>query len=175
MATIVTGLSVGLTVPQMADGLACFHGAKRRFETKGRVHGVWVVDDYAHHPTEIATTLTAARQTKPGRLICAFQPHRYTRTQLLAKEFGAAFKAADILVLTDVYSAGEDPIPGVSGETILAEVTEQTGQDVTYIARREDVAAYLATIVRPGDLVMTMGAGNICEAGPELLALLEKK
>ena len=175
MATIVTGLSVGLTVPQMADGLSCFHGAKRRFETKGRVHGVWVVDDYAHHPTEIATTLTAARQTKPGRLICAFQPHRYTRTQLLAKEFGAAFRAADILVLTDVYSAGEDPIPGVSGETILAEVTEQTGQDVTYIARREDVAAYLATIVRPGDLVMTMGACNICEAGPELLALLEKK
>ena len=174
MAAIVTGLSVGLTVPQIAAGLACFHGAKRRFETKGRVNGVWVVDDYAHHPTEIATTLTAALQTKPARLICAFQPHRYTRTQLLAKEFGRAFQAADILVLTDVYAAGEEPIPGVSGETILAEVTEQTGQNVTYIARREDVAGYLATVVRPGDLVMTMGAGNICQTGPELLARLEE-
>ena len=93
-----------------AEALSLFHGAKRRFETKGRTAGVWIVDDYAHHPTEIEATLKAARQTNPKRLICAFQPHRYSRTQLLQKEFGGAFKDADLLILTDVYSAGEAPI-----------------------------------------------------------------
>lgn len=174
MATIVTGLSIGVSLEKLAAGLACFHGAKRRFQTKYKENGIWIVDDYAHHPTEIATTLKAAKQTKPKRLICAFQPHRYTRTQLLHKEYGSCFKDADLLVLTEVYSAGEDPIAGVSGETVLAEVRKQTGQEVIYIADRSKMAAYLQQTAREGDLIMTMGAGDIYKTGEELAAMLKK-
>ena len=174
MATIVTGLSIGVSLEKLAAGLACFHGAKRRFQTKYKENGIWIVDDYAHHPTEIATTLKAAKQTKPKRLICAFQPHRYTRTQLLHKEYGSCFKDADLLVLTEVYSAGEDPIAGVSGETVLAEVRKQTGQEVVYIADRSKMAAYLQQTAREGDLIMTMGAGDIYKTGEELAAMLKK-
>ena len=172
LGSVVTGILCGVSPEKAAEALALFHGAKRRFETKGRAAGVWIVDDYAHHPTEITATLRAARQTSPKRLICAFQPHRYSRTQLLQKEFGGAFRDADLLILTDVYSAGEAPIAGVSGETIVEAVKEATGQEVTYIKARADVAPYLATMVREGDLVMTMGAGDICRTGEELLALL---
>lgn len=175
LATVVTGLSIGLTVEQMAEGLALFHGAKRRFQTKGRVQDVWVVDDYAHHPTEVATTLLAARQTKPRRLICAFQPHRYSRTKLLANEFGGAFREADALILTDIYAAGEAPIKGISGRTILDAVRQSTGQDATYIPERAAIAAHLAAIAQPGDLIITMGAGDIWKTGEELVALLEGK
>lgn len=172
LAAVVTGLSLGLTVPQMAEGLTKFNGAKRRFQTKGRSNGVWVVDDYAHHPTEIATTLKAARQTQPKRLICAFQPHRYTRTQLLQKEYGSCFAEADLLVLTDVYSAGEDPIPGVDGELLVKEVAEQTGQKTVYIQDKNEIAAYLKSIAADGDLIMTMGAGDIVKCGEELVKML---
>lgn len=172
LGSVVTGILCGVSPEKAAEALALFHGAKRRFETKGRAKGVWIVDDYAHHPTEIAATLKAARQTAPKRLICAFQPHRYSRTQLLQKEFGGAFKDADLLILTDVYSAGEAPIEGVNGETILRAVREMTNQATKYIAAREDVAPYLATVVQNGDLVLTMGAGDIYRTGEELLALL---
>lgn len=172
MACIVTGVSLGLSVSQMAEGLTMFNGAKRRFQTKGKVNDIWVVDDYAHHPTEIATTIKAARQTKPKRLVCAFQPHRYSRTQLLQKEYGSCFVGVDLLVLTDVYSAGEDPIPGVNGELLLKEVVEQTGQDVVYIKDKKDIAKYLQSIAQPGDLIMTMGAGDIVKCGEELVELL---
>jgi len=172
LGSVVTGILCGVSPEKAAEALTRFHGAKRRFETKGRAKGVWIVDDYAHHPTEIMATLKAARQTSPKRLICAFQPHRYSRTQLLRKEFGGAFKDADLLVLTDVYSAGEAPIDGVSGRTIVDAVRETTGQEPEYIELRADVAPYLATVVREGDLVLTMGAGDICRTGEELLALL---
>ena len=162
------------------DALAGFHGAKRRFQTKGKERGVWVVDDYAHHPTEIAVTLTAARATNPARLICVFQPHRYSRTQLLRVEFGGCFAAADLLLLTDVYAAGEAPIPGISGETLMKEVAEATGQDTVYLPERADLERYLAQHVRAGDLVITMG-GSSTEAevsrrsgGAILKALLSK-
>ena len=172
LASVVTGILCGVSPEKAAEALSLFHGAKRRFETKGRAAGVWIVDDYAHHPTEIAATLKAARQTNPKRLICAFQPHRYSRTQLLQEEFGGAFREADVLILTDVYSAGEAPISGVSGKTILVAVEKTTGQKAAYIAERVDVAPHLASIVREGDLVMTMGAGDIYRTGEELLALL---
>ena len=172
LGSVVTGILCGVSPEKAAEALARFHGAKRRFETKGRAKGVWIVDDYAHHPTEIMATLKAARQTNPKRLICAFQPHRYSRTQLLQKEFGGAFKDADLLVLTDVYSAGEAPIAGVSGKTIVDAVRETTRQEPKYIERRAGVATYLASVVREGDLVLTMGAGDICRSGEELLALL---
>jgi len=172
MACIVTGLSIGVPFEKIAEGLAAFHGAKRRFQTIARKAGVWIVDDYGHHPTEIAATLKAARQTNPHRLICVFQPHRYSRTQLLHDEFGKAFTAADKLVLTDIYSAGEAPIPGISGETVLKEVEKQTGQDVVYIRDREKIAAYLKDKLEPGDLVITMGAGDIYKTSQELSAVL---
>ncbi|SDE86933.1 UDP-N-acetylmuramate--L-alanine ligase [Sporomusa acidovorans] len=172
LAAIAVGMSAGLSFPQIAEGLAMFQGAKRRFQSKGRVNGVWVVDDYAHHPTEISTTLLGARQTNPKRLICVFQPHRYTRTSFLKKEFGSVFKQADLLILTDVYAAGEQPIPGVSGETIKNEIEQQTSQRVTYIPDKNKIARYLVEIVEPGDLVMTMGAGNIYQVGEELVEKL---
>lgn len=175
LGSIVTGILCGVSPEKAAEALTLFHGAKRRFETKGRAEGVWIVDDYAHHPTEIAVTLKAARQTNPKRLICAFQPHRYSRTQLLQKEFGGAFEDADLLILTDIYSAGEPAIPGVNGETILNAVKAATGQKTTYVKSRADVAPYLETIVRDGDLVLTMGAGDIYRTGEELLALLSAR
>lgn len=174
LASVVVGLRLGLTIGDIASGLACFHGAKRRFQTKGKVGGVWVVDDYAHHPTEISTTLDAAKQTKPNRLVCVFQPHRYSRTKFLREEFGACFGAADLLILTDIYSAGEEPIPGVSGKSIEDSVEEQTGNQAIYIKERKDIANYLTGIVREGDLVMTMGAGDIYLTGEELVDLLNK-
>lgn len=175
LAAVVVCRKAGLTMNEIAAGLRLFNGAKRRFQTKGRVGDVWIVDDYAHHPTEISTTLNAARQTNPSRLICAFQPHRYTRTKFLRKEYGSCFKAADVLILTDVYSAGEDPIPGISGEVIKEEVEKQTGKEAVYIANRQDIAGYLKRVVQPGDLVMSMGAGDIYRTGEELVALLSKR
>ena len=174
MACLVTVLSIGVPFEKMAAGLAAFHGAKRRFQTKGRIDGVWIVDDYAHHPTEIAATLQAAKETKPARLICVFQPHRYSRTQLLHEEFGKAFRSADLLVLTDVYAAGEAPIEGISGETILQEVRRQSGQSVVYLPEREKLASYLQKEIQEGDLVITMGAGDIYKTGEELVELLQK-
>jgi len=175
LAAVVVGLTVGLTFAQVAEGLAQFQGAKRRFQTKARINGVWVIDDYAHHPTEITTTLLAARQTEPKRLICVFQPHRYSRTQFLREEFGRAFIPSDILIITDIYAAGEEPIPGVTGEVLKEEVERQTGAQVIYIADKGKIARYLSEIVEPGDLVMTMGAGNIYLVGEELVELLVQK
>lgn len=174
LATIATALEVGVSFNKIAEGLSTFHGAKRRFQVKGRVRNILVVDDYAHHPTEIAATLKAARETKPHKLICIFQPHRYSRTQLLLKEFGGAFREADTLILTDVYSAGEEKISGVSGESILREVLQTTNQAVSYIPKREDIAAAVKDQLSPGDLVITMGAGDIYQTGEELLELLKE-
>ena len=173
LATIAAALQVGVSFDKIAEGLKNFHGAKRRFQAKGRVRNILVVDDYGHHPTEIAATLKAAREIKPNKIVCIFQPHRYSRTQLLLKDFGTAFKEADMLILTDVYSAGEEKISGVSGESILREVLSKTNQAVSYIPNREDIAAAVKDQLSPGDLVITMGAGDIYKTGEELLDLLK--
>lgn len=175
LAAVVVGLSIGLSIEEIAEGLLHFQGAKRRFQTKARINGVWVVDDYAHHPTEIMTTLSAARQTEPKRVICVFQPHRYSRTAFLRNEFGCVFQSSDILVLTDVYAAGETPIPGITGEVLKEEVERQTNKKVIYIADKDKIARYLSEIVEPGDLVITMGAGNVYRVGEELIELLVQK
>ncbi len=175
LATIATAMNIGVDFAKIADGLSKFHGAKRRFQTKGNVRNIWIVDDYGHHPTEIAATLKAARETNPRRIICVFQPHRYTRTQLLLNEFGGAFAGADLLVLTDIYSAGEDKIAGISGESILEQVLATTNQAVSYIPDREKIAEYLLDNVTPGDLVITMGAGDIYKTADELIELLKKQ
>lgn len=174
LAAVAVGRHIGLSLAEIRGALKQFRGVKRRFQTKGEVDGIWVVDDYAHHPTEINSTLLAARQTRPERLIAVFQPHRYTRTKFLREEFGKAFAAADIVILTDIYAAGEQPIPGISGETLVQEIEKQ-GRSVIYIKNREDIPAYLYTIARPGDLLMTMGAGNIWQTGEQLVEMLRAR
>ena len=161
-------------VPSIVKALGKFIGAKRRFETKGHVAGVWVVDDYAHHPTEIKATLKAAKELEKHRVICVFQPHRYSRTSLLKDEFATAFTSADEIYMTDIYSSGEDPISGIDGHTIPNIISEVTHQHVNYVEDVNDLPAVLAKVVRPNDLVITMGAGSINQYGPKLLALLEE-
>lgn len=172
LGAIATTQSMGIELTTILAALKKFTGARRRFETKGRIDDVWVVDDYAHHPTEIGVTLKAARQTQPKRLICAFQPHRYTRTNLLFKEFSQCFAGCDQLVLTEIYSAGEMPIEGISGEALAASVAKTTGQNVTFIPTLHKVEEYLFSIAEPGDLIMTVGAGDIFKVGEELVTEL---
>ncbi|MCH4166579.1 MAG: UDP-N-acetylmuramate--L-alanine ligase [Megasphaera sp.] len=175
LATTIVALSCGIPFAKIADALSHFHGAKRRFQTKGFVGDVWVVDDYAHHPTEINATLTAARDMGTHRVVCLFQPHRYTRTKLLLNQYGSAFAKADKLVITDVYSAGEDPIPGVSGKIIADKVAETTGQDVTYVENKDDLVDYLKINAKPQDLIITMGAGDIYKIGERYIAESQEK
>lgn len=165
---------MGIATESILDSLKKFGGAKRRFETKGKVNGVWVVDDYAHHPTEIGVTLKAARQTKPERLLCVFQPHRYTRTKLLFDEFCECFRDCDELILTDIYAASEEPIPGVSSMHLAEGIKAATGQSVQYIGKLTKAEEYLERIAKRGDLVMTIGAGDVFKIGEELVRELER-
>lgn len=175
LASVVVALTCGISFDQAVQALSHFHGAKRRFQTKGHVGDIWVVDDYAHHPTEINATLTAAKEMETHRIVCAFQPHRYSRTKLLADHFGTCFKNADLLIVTDVYSAGETPIAGVSGEVIANKVTELTGKEVIYIPNKEDIVDYLKNFAQPKDLVITMGAGDIYTIGEKYIDEMAKQ
>lgn len=175
LGAFVAAREMGIPEESILASLGKFGGAKRRFETKGKVNGVWVVDDYAHHPTEIAVTLSAARQTQPKRLIVVFQAHRYTRTQLLFKEFCTCFGKCDELIITNIYAAGENPLPGVSGEKLAEGITAATGQPVRYLPRLANVRDYLEGIVQEGDLVITVGAGDIFKVGEDLVKELEHK
>jgi UDP-N-acetylmuramate--alanine ligase len=171
LAAVAVGLELGLPFERAAAALAEFRGAERRYELRGVVRDVTVVDDYGHHPTEIAAVLRAARAGHPARLVAVFQPHRYTRTRDLLDQFGPALSLADVVVLTDIYPAGEPPIPGVSLET-LASVVRRVVPGVRVAARLEDVPAFVAQLARPGDLVITLGAGSIGGIGDRLLAAL---
>jgi UDP-N-acetylmuramate--alanine ligase len=155
------------------QALAGFPGAQRRFQRLGSAAGVTVVDDYAHHPSELRAVLAAARQAHPdGRIIAAFQPHLYSRTAALTGEFGDALSSADVVLVTDVYGAREAPVPGVTG-ALVVEATRSRGTEVRFVPAAGDLPAVLAELTRPGDLVLTLGAGDITEAGPVLLGLLE--
>ncbi len=165
---------MGISIEDILRALSKFTGAKRRFETKGKSHGVWVVDDYAHHPTEIKATLKAARQVKPERLLCVFQPHRYTRTKLLFEEFCHCFTDCDELIITDIYPAGEKPLPGVSSAVLAESIKKLTGQKVEYIPQLHRVEEYLEKVVLNGDLIVTIGAGNVFKVGEELIKELER-
>ena len=174
LGALVCAVEMGIKTDSILKALKEFTGAHRRFETKGRVNGVWVVDDYAHHPTEIGVTLKAALQTKPQRLICVFQPHRYTRTQLLFNEFCACFKGCDKLIVTDIYAASEDPIEGVNSQKLAEGIKETSGVDVEYVPSMADIENYLAANARTGDLVMTIGAGDVYKVGEALVADLQR-
>ena len=174
LGALAVALELGIDLNSAIASLKLFTGAKRRFETKGNIGGVWVVDDYAHHPTEIKATIAAAKQTQPSRLLCVFQPHRYSRTQLLLEEFGAAFKECDELILTEIYSAGENPIPGIGGMTLSEEVTKQTAQKVVFISEIDKIKEYLVGNVKEGDLVITLGAGNVYMVGEQLVTELKR-
>jgi UDP-N-acetylmuramate--alanine ligase len=171
LATVAVGLELDVPFEQLAAGLAEFRGAERRFEVKGEVNGVLVVDDYGHHPTEIAAVLAAAR-TLNRRVVVAFQPHRYTRTAALMAEFADALAAADIVVLTDIYSAGEEAIDGVTLEQLASHVRRALPQRVEEVPALKDVAGAVVRIVQPGDVVITLGAGSIATVADEVLALL---
>ena len=175
LGAIAAARELGLPLDGILASLEKFSGAKRRFETKGKVDGIWVVDDYAHHPTEIEATLKAARQTHPQRLIVVFQPHRYTRTQLLLDEFAVAFKDADQLIVTDIYAASEDPIPGVTGELLADKVRATTGQEVAYLPDQPAILDRLKEEAQSGDLIMTIGAGDIYKLGEHLVQALERR
>ena len=169
LAAIAAGLSLGAPFGGLARGLGEFHGVERRFQRIGEARGVIVVDDYAHHPTEIAATLAAARVAYPGRrIIAAFQPHLYSRTRDFAGEFAHALAAADLLFLSEIYPAREQPIAGVTS-ALIADAVLVAGGRVAWRGDRTEMALALADVVREGDVVFTIGAGDITKTGPELL------
>jgi UDP-N-acetylmuramate--alanine ligase len=172
LAALGSGHAIGVSLDAMAPGLAAFGGVERRFQRLGEARGVAVVDDYAHHPTEIRATLAAARAAYPGRrIIAAFQPHLYSRTRDFAGDFGGALAGADDIYLTEIYGAREKPIAGVTA-ALIDGAARDAGRAVTWRGERTELAAALAAGTEPGDVVITLGAGDITRTGPELLALL---
>jgi UDP-N-acetylmuramate--alanine ligase len=166
-AAIGVGLQMGLPVEAMQKALGRFRGAARRMEVKGTARGVTVVDDYGHHPTEIRATLEALRLLQPRRLVVLFQPHRYTRTQSLLPEFEQCFRAADLVLVTDIYAASEPPIEGVTGAALAARAGAQ------YAGSLDDAISAAASGAREGDLIVTLGAGSVTSAGPRILEMLQ--
>jgi UDP-N-acetylmuramate--alanine ligase len=167
--------SVGVAPGEIARGLDLYRGVERRFQVKGTASGVTVVDDYAHHPTEVRATLAATRPGPWGRVVAVFQPHRYSRTRAFSDDFGDSFCDADRVVVTDVYGAGEVPVPGVTGKLVSDAVCRRLpGRPVAYLPHRAELLSYLETSARPGDVLLTLGAGDISSVGDELLVRLEE-
>ena len=175
LAAVTVGLELDVAFDRIASALAAFKGVERRLERLGEVDGITVIDDYGHHPTEIAAVLAAIRAAKPARVIVAFQPHRYSRTRDLMREFGLALAAADELVLTDIYAASEEPIPGVTVEALAAAVNTSRAVPVRVVKPLDDVPAAVAGIAQPGDVVITLGAGSIGSIAPRVIEALERR
>jgi len=175
LAAIAVGLQLGVPFSKVKAGIEKFTGVYRRWEKKGEFNGISVYDDYAHHPTECRATLSGVKSGWRRRVVCVFQPHLYSRTRDFYEEFGKAFLLADVLVLTDVYPAREEPIQGVTGE-LIANAAKQFGhKDVHYIQDKKQLPEYLKKNTRPGDIVITMGAGDIWKFGEEFLEQLKIK
>ncbi|MEW2166732.1 UDP-N-acetylmuramate--L-alanine ligase [Streptomyces sp. NPDC007084] len=173
VAALAAGVALGIPATELAPALASYTGVKRRLQLKGEAAGVQVVDSYAHHPTEMTADLEAMRAGTSGRILVVFQPHLFSRTQELGKEMGEALALADASVLLDIYPAREDPIPGVTSELIL-QAARAAGADVTPVHDKADVPSAVAGMAKPGDLVLTMGAGDVTDLGPEILARLSE-
>ena len=173
LATVVVGLELGVQFSKIKAGIEKFTGVYRRWEVKAEINGITVVDDYAHHPTEIRATLQGAKAGWQRRVVCVFQPHLYSRTRDFYEDFGRAFFEADVLILTDVYPAREQPIPGVSGELIANAAKESGHKAVHYVREKKEVPDFLMKIKKPGDIIVTMGAGDIWKYGEEFVRQLK--
>jgi UDP-N-acetylmuramate--alanine ligase len=173
LAAIAVGLELQVPFDQIAKALSEFTGADRRFQFKGEEAGVLVVDDYGHHPTEVKATLAAAKIGAPDkRIVVLFQPHRYTRTHDLMEEFARAFNNADVLMVTDIYAASENPIEGIDAQVLTERIKSYGHKNAQYVGPIEGGAEALRETVRAGDLVITLGAGTIYRIGDELIELL---
>lgn len=171
LAALVVAREIGIPLEKAAAVLSEFRGVHRRFEIIGNIHGFTVIDDYAHHPTELQATLAAARKGwKKGRLIAVFQPHRYSRTKAFAKEFAKVLSCADMVFITDIYGAGEEPIPGVSSSKLYELLRKEENCISYYVPSLDELVERLSQTVTEGDLVLTLGAGNIDIVGKELLS-----
>lgn len=176
LAAMAVGLELDLDIKVIREGLKSLGGIARRFQTKGEARDVLVLDDYGHHPTEIMATLKTVKECWPERrLLVAFQPHRYTRTESLFDRFVISFNEADILIVTSIFSAGENAIDGVTAEWLSQGIKEHGHKEVIFCPRLEDMLSTLLSIIRPGDLVITLGAGNIYGVGDQLLKKLSAK
>jgi UDP-N-acetylmuramate--alanine ligase len=172
LSVVALGDEMGIAAEVTREALASFGGVQRRFTVRGEAAGVTVVDDYGHHPAEVKAVLRGAREAFGRRVVCVFQPHRYTRTRDLLAEFTSAFNDADALLLSEIYAAGEEPIAGVSGEALAAAIRAHGHRDVTFVAERPRLARAAREKVKPGDIVITLGAGDVTNVGPELLGML---
>jgi len=185
LAAIGAALELQIDKAKIREGLKSFDGIQRRFEFKGEVNGIKVFDDYGHHPTEIKATLKAAREglfissqksdTETGRLFVVFQPHRYTRTKDLMDEFAPSFNDADSLILLAVYSAGEKPIKGANSETLLKRIKKAGHKSAVYITDKEKAIEHIITALQRGDMLLTLGAGDVWKIGEEVLITLKSK
>jgi UDP-N-acetylmuramate--alanine ligase len=173
LAAIAVARELDVDLDVVRKALREFSGVQRRFQIKGEVGGIIVVDDYGHHPTEVKATLAAAASGLERRVVVVFQPHRYTRTQHLLEDFFTAFNQADKLIVTDIYAAGEKPIPGVSGQALYEGIKSHGHKDVTYIAEKNKLADHLTTVLKRGDLMITLGAGDVWKVGEEVLEKLK--
>jgi UDP-N-acetylmuramate--alanine ligase len=173
-AAYAVGRALGLVGERLRVAAGAFRGTERRFQAVGDVAGVRIFDDYAHHPTEVAATLTAARGlVGDGRLVACFQPHLFTRTRDFAAEFGQALALADVILVLGIYPSREDPLPGVTGHLVEAAALDAAPGRVHYVETLAEAAPALAGLVRPGDLVVTLGAGDVTKVGPQLRGLLD--
>lgn len=171
LAAIAMSRELNIDVAIIAQSLSQFHGVRRRFEVKGKINGTWVIDDYAHHPREIEVTLESARNGWSGRIVAIFQPHLFSRTLKLKDRFATSFNEADKVIITDVYPSREDPVPGVTGKLIYDAIRDHGHRSVTYIKDKENIVGYLMKHVRKGDLVITIGAGDIYKIGEQFVRL----
>jgi len=173
LATVATAFELDIPFRVIQDALRHFAGIQRRFQIKGEKRGILIVDDYGHHPMEIQATLKAARTGWSRRIVAVFQPHRFTRTQALFQDFLTAFYDADILILTEIYPAGEDRIEGVEAKALFEGIREYGHKDVTFVADKRQIVSHLLKVIEPGDLVITMGAGDIWQVADELVERLQ--
>jgi UDP-N-acetylmuramate--alanine ligase len=174
-AAIAVGVGVDVPLEQIRQALDDFRGVDRRFQLRGKVAGVSVVDDYGHHPTEIRATLAAARECGYRRIHVIFQPHRYTRTQALMDQFATAFADADSVFVLDIYPASEQPIPGITGQALAQQVIKTGGKTAVYLGSFAEAASAAAAVAEEGDVIITLGAGNISQLAPQILQQLQAR
>jgi len=173
LAAIAVARELDIDLEVIRKALKDFSGVQRRFQIKGESGGITIVDDYGHHPTEVKATLAAAAAGMERRVVVVFQPHRYTRTQHLLEEFFTAFNQADTLVVMDIYAAGEKAIPGISGQVLYEGIKRHGHKDVTFIPDREKLVEHMLSVLKKGDLMITLGAGDVWKLGEQIVERLK--